>query len=397
MKTKIYKRKGNFKGFLFVFGLMIIGLILGYTQHLVNLLQDKSREYLQFRIRVFEENINNPDANIDFNFFFTEVIQNADYPIIFTDPEMIPQQCRNITPDLDSMLVFSEQARNYLIQIVIDMDRENPPIPIQYQGNILGYYHYGVSPVIRQLRWLPFIEIMAALLFVLIGYIGFSQIKRSEQRNIWVGMAKETAHQLGTPISSISGWLEILKEGPENANQAMAEIETDILRLGKVATRFSQIGSVPSLKNINLTALLANTTSYFRKRLPRLAKKITIEENYMIQPVMHINSELFEWVIENLLKNAVDAIEHNEGRIQISLDQSPDAKSIYIDVKDNGKGINTGDKKNVFKPGFSTKTRGWGLGLSLAKRIIEDYHGGKLFVKESRIGEGTTFRLILNR
>ena len=394
--NSIYKQKGNFKGLLFVFGLVIIGLILGYTQHLVNLLQDKSRESLRFRIRIFEENINNPDTNIDFNFFFTEVIQNVDYPIVFTDPEMKPLQCRNISSSLDSMLIFTPEALSYLNDYLVDIDGDNPPIPIKYQGSILGYYHYGVSPVIKRLRWLPYIEIAAALLFVIIGYIGFSQIKKSEQRNIWVGMAKETAHQLGTPISSISGWLEILKYDHKNLDKATHEIDTDIQRLTKVAARFSQIGSVPSLKKTKIVSILKNIIQYFHKRLPQIDKTITITENYHIDPEIDINSDLFEWVIENLLKNAIDAINGKKGEIEITIDHMNDRKHVFIDIADNGKGIVPRDQKNVFKPGYSTKKRGWGLGLSLAKRIIEDYHGGKLFIKDSRLGEGTTFRMILN-
>ena len=392
----MYKHKGTFKGLLFVFGLVIIGLILGYTQHLVNLLQDKSRDYLRFRIRVFEENINNPDTNIDFNFFFTEVIQNVDYPIVFTDPEMNPLQCRNISSSLDSMLVFTPEALSYLNDYLLDIDSDNSPIPIKYQGKVLGYYHYGVSPVIKQLRWLPYIEIAAALLFVIIGYIGFSQIKKSEQRNIWVGMAKETAHQLGTPISSISGWLEILKDDRNNLDLATHEIGTDIHRLTKVAARFSQIGSVPSLKSTRIVSILNNIIQYFHKRLPQLDKTITITENYHINPQIKINSDLFEWVIENLFKNAIDAIDGKKGKIEITMDRMNDGRHLFIDISDNGKGIVPRDRKNVFKPGYSTKKRGWGLGLSLAKRIIEDYHGGKLYIKESRLGAGTTFRMILN-
>ncbi len=278
----------------------------------------------------------------------------------------------------------------------MDMDSDNPPIPIKYQGNVLGYYHYGVSPVIKQLRWLPYIEITAALLFIILGYLGFSQIKKSEQRNIWVGMAKETAHQLGTPISSISGWLEILKVDRKNLEKAVREINTDVLRLTKVAARFSQIGSVPSLKKTNVISILNNTIQYFRKRLPQFDKTIAIEEIYKIQTEIRINAELFEWVIENLIKNAIDAIDDKKGKIDITLDRLNDGQQVYIDISDNGKGIMPRDRKNVFKPGFSTKKRGWGLGLSLAKRIIEDYHGGKLYVKESRLGEGTTFRIVLN-
>ena len=389
------RRKGNFKAILFVFGLIIIGLILGYTQHLVNLLEDKSREYLSFRIRVFEENINNPEANIDFNFFFTEIIQNVDYPIVFTDPEMTPLQCRNISTKLDTMIVFSSEAVSDLKEYLIGMDNDNPPIPIKYQGNILGYYHYGVSPVIKQLRWLPYIEIAAALIFVVIGYIGFSQIKKSEQRNIWVGMAKETAHQLGTPLSSMSGWLEILKDDSKNLDKAVLEMDTDIQRLTKVAARFSQIGSVPSLKKTEILPMLENIIQYFNKRLPQLDKKITIGENFKIKPMLMINLDLFEWVIENLIKNAIDAIDGKQGEIELTMDNLNGGPGIFIDVSDNGKGIMPRDRKNIFKPGFSTKKRGWGLGLSLAKRIVEDYHGGKLFVKDSRLGEGTIFRIIL--
>jgi anti-sigma regulatory factor (Ser/Thr protein kinase) len=395
MANSIYQRKGNFKGFLFVFGLSIIILILAYTQHLVNLLQEKSREYLKFRIQVFEENINNPNTDADFGFFFTAVIQKTDYPIIYTDTTMTPLQCRNIEEHLDTMQVLTPEATLRLKEYLADMDRENPPIPIKYQGLTLGYYHYGVSPVIRQLRWLPFIEITAAVIFILIGYIGFSQIKKSEQRHIWVGMAKETAHQLGTPISSISGWVELLKEHPENVDQVTREIEADIFRLSKVASRFSQIGSVQMLKPTNIVEILENTISYFNKRLPRHDKKISIELNPGAVRSVRLNGDLFEWVIENLIKNAIDAIENNAGKITIDLIFSDDQRHIYIDISDTGKGIGGRDKKNIFKPGFSTKKRGWGLGLSLAKRIIEDYHGGKLFVKESHPGAGSTFRVIL--
>jgi signal transduction histidine kinase len=186
-----------------------------------------------------------------------------------------------------------------------------------------------------------------------------------------------------------------MKEEPNNLNQAIREINTDINRLSKVASRFSQIGSVPSLKKAGLTDILKNTVIYFKKRLPQIDKKISLEEDYHIDPEIRINRDLFEWVIENLIKNAIDAIDGQDGLIKITVDHLGDGKDIFIDVSDNGKGMIPRDRKNIFKPGFSTKKRGWGLGLSLAKRIIEDYHGGKLFVKETRLGGGTTIRLIL--
>jgi len=395
MSQSIYKRKVNFKGFLFVLGLIIIAVILVYTQHLVNILQEKSREYMRFRVRVFEENINNPDTDVNYEFLLTEVIQGTDYPIIYTDPNMVPQFWQNIDPRIDSVHTLSSNIKDRLYAALTEMDNENPPIAITFQGTVLGHYHYGVSPVIQKLRWLPYIEIAAAILFILIGYIGFSQIKKSEQRYIWVGMAKETAHQLGTPISSINGWLEILKDQPDKLKHATKEMEIDARRLGKVASRFSQIGSLPSLKVNDIVRVSKNAVSYIRKRLPHINKKIIIEENYDFAGKVKLNEELFEWVLENIIKNAIDAIENKEGRIVVTVKKSEFNHYINIDISDNGRGINARDRRNIFKPGYSTKKRGWGLGLSLAKRIIEDYHGGKLFIKDTTLMQGTTIRIML--
>jgi len=395
MSKQAYKRKGNFKGLLFVFGLLIIGAILVYTQHIVNVLQEKSRESINIRDRVLEENINNPDLNVDFGFLLEEVIQGIDFPVIYTDSKMIPQFCVNINLAYDSLRVLSPAITEELKKSLGDLDSENPPIPISYQGIALGYFHYGVSPIIKKLRWLPYIEIAAAILFILIGYMGFSQIKKSEQRYIWVGMAKETAHQLGTPLSSIQGWIELLKEDATQLDKALKEMKLDINRLGKVALRFSQIGSIPTLKEENISDILSGVAKYFRKRLPKVKKKILITEDYQISPIVKINKELFEWVIENLLKNAIDSIEDDKGNIHIKILEE-EKNALCIEISDTGKGINSRDKTEIFKPGYSTKRRGWGLGLSLAKRIVEDYHGGKLYVSETRIGKGSTFRVLLN-
>ena len=395
MSKSIYKQKGSFKGFLFVLGLAIIAVILLYTQHLVNLLQNNSKDYLKFRLKVFEENINNPNNNTELGFFFTEVIQGTDFPIILTDTLLNPQSCRNVSPEMDSLRNFTPEMEKKLREMVYLMDEKNPPIPIKYQGTTLNLYHFGESPAIRQLRWLPYIEIAAAIIFILIGYIGFSRIKKSEERYIWVGMAKETAHQLGTPLSSIQGWIEILKSDPSNSSQALSEMEIDAKRLNKIAARFSQIGSYPKFKEKKIVDVLHNIVQYFQKRLPQFDKKLYIEEIYETDPVLRINIELFEWVIENLIKNAVDAISNRQGKITIALSPSSDQKNIYIDISDTGKGISQRDKTNIFKPGFSSKKRGWGLGLSLAKRIIEDYHKGKLYLKDSRPGEGSVFRIVL--
>jgi len=396
MTQATYKRKGNFKGFLFILGLLIVAAILFYTQHLVNILQEKSRASINFRVRVLEENLNSEETTGDFGFVLTEVIQGIDFPVIYTDAQKEPQFCINIKPEYDSLKVLPPEIASILKEELEDLDGENPPIPISYQGYVLGYYHYGVSSIVRQLRWLPYIEIGVAVIFILIGYIGFSQIKKSEQRHIWVGMAKETAHQLGTPLSSIHGWIELLKDNPKELDKALIEMNIDANRLSKIALRFSQIGSFPALKKQNIVEILKNTVVYIRKRLPRIDKKILIKEDYQVEPLIELNGELFEWVIENLIKNAIDSIEDRSGTIELKL-FAEDNDYISIDVSDTGKGINSRDKKHVFKPGYSTKTRGWGLGLSLAKRIIEEYHGGKLFLKDTRIGKGSVFRILLKR
>lgn len=396
MRKVTYKRKGNFKGFLFVFGLLIVGGILFYTQYMVSILQDKSRESINFRVRVLEQNLNNPDMNGDFGFLLTEVIQGIDFPVIYTDAEMVPQFCINVNPGFDSLRVLPPEVLNELKYELQNLDSENPPISISYQGYILGYYHYGISSIIKQLRWLPYIEITVAIFFILIGYIGFSQIKKSEQRHIWVGMAKETAHQLGTPLSSIHGWIELLKENPKKLDKALHEMNLDANRLSKIALRFSQIGSFPALQKVEIVNILQTAVAYIRKRLPRIEKKVSIKEHYEINPQIELNGELFEWVIENLVKNAIDAIENSTGTVELRL-RAEDDQYISLDVSDTGKGIETRDKTHIFKPGYSTKTRGWGLGLSLAKRIIEDYHLGRLYLKETRPGKGSTFRILLRR
>jgi hypothetical protein len=394
MQKSVYKKKGNFKGLLFVLGLLIIAAILIYTQHQVDRLQKTSREYLQFRIRVIEDYLNS-ESNIDFNFFLTEVIQGTDYPIVITDIEMVPLSCKNINATLDTMRIFTNDTKKWFSDYIKEMDKENEPFPIQYNNRILSYMHYGVSPAIRKLRWLPYIEITGAILFILIGYIGFSQIKKSEQRYIWVGMAKETAHQLGTPLSSMIGWIDLLKEDRQKLDQAIPEMETDAARLNKVAARFSQIGSVPSLKKIDIVAVIQSVIDYFHKRLPQYENKITIKEKYEASPNLYVNRDLFEWVLENILKNAIDSIKSQSGTIVVSVHQDEKKKLVFIDICDTGTGITLRDQKNIFEPGFSTKTRGWGLGLSLAKRIIEDYHGGKLFIHESRLTKGSTMRIML--
>ena len=397
MPASVHQKKGNLKGLLFVIG---IGLIIGgiwYSQQLVNILEIKTTEYVKFRLKVFEANINDPNSNTDQSFLFNEVIQGNDNPIIYTDNNFNPVFWINISDELDkkSATTVSKRDSLYLVKKLNQMRQENDPIAIRAGNLVLGYYFYGYSPVIYKLRIFPYAAIGSAALFILIGYVGFSYIKKSEQQFIWVGMAKETAHQLGTPLSSISGWLELIKIKPEIMDNAVTEIENDLNRLNKIANRFSKIGSVPELKLSSLSQIIQSVTSYFIRRLPNMQKRITIQTNIKDDIKLRLNPELFEWVLENLVKNAIDAIGNKNGKISISLYTNSDKTEAYLDIYDNGKGLSQKEKTNIFKPGYSTKKRGWGLGLSLARRIIEEYHGGKLFLKESRPGEGTTFKIVL--
>ncbi len=390
----LYRFKGNFKSFLFVLAVVLALGFVYYTQTLVNELQRQSEEFLKFRIKIFEQNINNETLQ-DLSFFFQEVIQQADYPIIYTDAENNPIYWRNVDVPQYINRPIPEDTLQYLKSLIAQFDSENQPVPISFQDQVLGYYHYGESPIIYKLRWLPYVEIVVVALFILIGYAGFSSIKKSEERYIWVGMAKETAHQLGTPLSSLIGWVEYLKASPDRVEQILPELEKDVQRLKVITNRFSQIGSLPDLRPEDLHRIVKETIQYFQKRLPRQNGRIVLNthlENDL--PFVMVNRDLFSWVLENLIKNALDALGENGGEIAIVAGKI-NRQKIFVEVQDSGRGITSSDRKNIFKPGFSTKKRGWGLGLSLAKRIIEEYHGGKIFLKESHPGKGSVFRIEL--
>ena len=281
-----------------------------------------------------------------------------------------------------------------------NMAELNDPILIEVNsppfGELRNQIYYGESNLVRELRIFPYAQLLFVGLFILVGYLGFSYVRRNEQSSLWVGMAKEAAHQLGTPISSLMGWAELLRLKDltkEQETQAIDEIDKDIVRLQRVANRFSNIGSRPQLEQTQLEPLIDAMVDYMHRRIPKGAKTVELAAN--VQPGIQVplNTELFEWVVENLLKNALDAIEADQGLI--SIDAYGEKDRVFIDIQDNGKGIDRRQWKNVFRPGYSTKKRGWGLGLSLAKRIVEDYHGGALQLVQSRINEGSLFRISL--
>ncbi len=405
MKTSnrnLLPQSSELKVVLLIFAFIIVAGTLWYTHSIVRDLEANQKHIASLFAKSFEYIGSNKTQTGDYSFVLEEVINNIDFPMILSDAADEPLQpyslnVKNIA--LDSTMSTSQQ-RLYLKRLMVEMDQQNPRIKVEASDSlILNYVHYGESKLITRLRLLPFIEISVVALWILIGYISFSYIKRSEQSNIWVGMARETAHQLGTPISSMMGWVELLKHQTGSSDPKIVEtlhdMDNDLQRLQKIANRFSRIGSKPDLKDENLVEVIEKVLQYFQRRIPQTGKKVQLSLEYKSPITVQINSELFEWVIENLVKNGLDAIENGSGKITITLSERQNF--VNIDVTDTGKGIDMTYRKEVFRPGFSTKKRGWGLGLSLSQRIIEIYHSGKLTLKDSKPGIGTTFRIKLRR
>jgi len=380
------KYSSNIKAGLFLLGFVLIIFLLSYTQNIVNELRSDNGEIVKLYAEIIAETISDEnDANLDF--VFDKIIQKAQFPIIYSNNQREPIYSKNINKD-----------KSKLKKIQLTMDEQNEAIPLRYANPLtneiilIGYLHYGDSNQIEKLKWLPFIEIGAITLFIFLGFISFSIIRNNEKRNIWVGMARETAHQLGTPISSLMGWLEWLKNKPNDQDKIINDISIDLDRLQQVSDRFSKMGSETKLKEIHLSSIVDNVVIYFNRRIPSMGKSITIENKLVSNIKIKANGILISWAIENVIKNAIDALE-NEGII--TLKSNMDKKNIIIEVQDSGKGILRKDWKNIFRPGFSTKEQGWGLGLSLTSRIIKDIHGGDIYVSKSKPGKGTTIEILL--
>ena len=384
----MFDRIRNIRYVLVLFAILIaIGSLLT-SNYLISDLEEEERN----RMEVWAEamrSLNAADENTDMNLVLKVINGNHTIPVIIIDREGHALSYRNIEKSFvvgeDSMGYLSALAKEYKgngRSIRIDM-------PQEYDPHDYITICYDESLMLKRLAIYPYIQLGVVVLFVLIAIFAIFSAMRAEQNKVWVGLSKETAHQLGTPISSLMAWHEVLRETYPN-DTLLPEMEKDIKRLERIADRFSKIGSIPELKQENVLEVIDRVVAYMRKRT---SEKVSITTHYPDEPVLvSLVASLFEWVAENLCKNAVDAMD-GAGDIDITVDE--DERWVYVDVKDTGKGIAKGNYESVFKPGFTTKKRGWGLGLSLAKRIVEDYHKGKIYVIDSEVGVGTTFRIEL--
>ena len=311
-------------------------------------------------------------------------VENEDIPIIETDEHNNPT---GIYVNLDSLTVAKDTG--YLRKMVQRFGEINEPVKIDVTNQ---KYFYGQSRLQDEVRYYPIVQLIIVGLFIIITLLALRSSYRSVQNQVWAGMAKETAHQLGTPVSSLKGWVEMLKQNSDNS-KIVPELEKDVSRLQLVSDRFGKIGSSPQLEKHDIISQVTSMVDYMKKRAPGKVN-FSINTNNEKEIFASISPPLFDWVIENLLKNSLDAME-GTGEIKINIENLPD--KVYIDLKDSGKGIPLAIQQKVFKPGFTTKKRGWGLGLSLSKRIIEQYHKGEIFIKNSEPGKGTTFRIVLKK
>ncbi len=381
----IYTQKQRWKILLLLAALLIGAASLWYTNKLVKNLAEEERKKIQLWAEAIKTLTDTSGMNTDFTFPSKVISNNTTIPAILTNSKLEMVSYRN----LDSLKALDKE---YIRNEIVIMQSQHEPIEIALIGGNKNYILYKDSTLLVKLRYYPFFQLAVIALFLLVSYLAFSNSRKAEQNQVWVGMAKETAHQLGTPLSSLIAWLEFLKmKGTDTAYTS--EIEKDVERLQTITERFSKIGSAPALQKENVHQVLQHSIDYIKSRTSeRVSFSISSSGKDIVLAPMNI--PLFEWVIENLLKNSIDAM-GGEGKINVAI--TDQHQFVYIDISDTGKGIPKSSYKTIFKPGYTTKKRGWGLGLSLSKRIIEDYHDGQIFVKNSDVNKGTTFRIVLKK
>ncbi|HEV7781197.1 MAG TPA: HAMP domain-containing sensor histidine kinase [Chitinophagaceae bacterium] len=377
----------NWRTALAIVAILIVSGTIFYSQYLARKIAKEEKQKVEQWIEAGKFLIISP-ADADTRLASMILTENKSIPIIETDELDNPI----VAVNLDSAKIANDS--NYLKRKVKQFKSIHNPIEWvdPKDPKIRNLYYYGDSKLLNEVRYYPIIQLAIVALFIIITVFSIRSSYRSTQNQVWAGMAKETAHQLGTPVSSLEGWVEMLKEKSGN-EKIVQELSKDVDRLRLVSDRFGKIGSTPQLEEIDLVSQIKNMVDYMKKRA---AGKINFSlDTHGQQQIMgKVSAPLFDWVIENLLKNALDAM---DGKGSIAVDINDDPKEVCIDIADSGKGISKQNIARVFKPGFTTKKRGWGLGLSLSRRIIEQYHKGQIFVKQSETGKGTTFRIVLKK
>jgi signal transduction histidine kinase len=378
----IFRNRNNWQIFLFLFAILIgVGSLI-YTQFLVRSLKTEERKKVEMWAEATRL-INSADSTQNLDFLLTIIENNNTVPVILTDGSDNIIATRNIEQvkieDTGTMGVKLEKMKS-----------DNQPIIIDLGNGSTNRIYYKDSIILSQLIYYPFIQLGFIILFILVSYLALSSSRKAEQNRVWLGLSKETAHQLGTPTTSLTGWVELLQSNYPDL-PVTRELALDVKRLEKVTERFSRIGSKPSLTQENILALIQNSVNYLKSRS---SSKVLFVLPFTVDDEINlpVNPALFEWVIENVCKNGIDAME-GDGEITIKVEE--EEKYAVIDISDTGKGMPKSSWKKVFSPGYTTKKRGWGLGLSLAKRIIEEYHHGKIFVKSSEPGKGTCIRIMM--
>lgn len=427
---KISLESPKMRTFLILFIVFIgIGSFI-YTQFLVNRLRQKERNSVELWAKAIEYNgqpqnvdirreLKIMQKNIDTQPYIPQSLKNmwnkklkraegdlANAALDFVVPELIIKNRFEIPSLVTDSLGSILYSRNIKIKklgpkIIKNLSEKNHPIKI-----IIGsgpksqkqYVYYGESATVKMLRFLPYLQFSLLAIVLGLAYYSWSSVRESEQSNLWVGMAKEAAHQLGTPISSLMGWIALMNETntDDDTQKIIHEFTQDVERLQNVAERFNKIGSSPELKLQRVGPILEEVVGYMERRMPQLGKNVRLEKNIESEFKLRINSDLFQWAIENLIKNALDAIDTKQKGAFVRIKSYQLENELFIEIEDSGKGIEKKKFKEIFKPGYSTKKRGWGLGLSLTKRIIEEYHKGKIYVHQSMPGKGTTFRIEMN-
>ncbi len=379
----IYRNRSRWKIYLFLFAILLGVGSLFYTQNLVRSLKNEERK----KVRMWAEAtrlINSADSTQNLEFLLSIIENNNTVPVILTDGHDNIIAARNVES--------GDAGIGDLGQKLDKMKSENDPIIIDLGGGFSNRIYYKDSIILTQLIYYPYVELGLIIMFILVSYQALSSSRKAEQNREFVGMSKETAHQLGTPTTSLSGWVEILQNDYPQI-PVTKELAMDVKRLEKVTERFSKIGSKPDLSEENIISLIQNSVDYLKSRSSnKVLFVLTFSPGDEI--IVPVNPALFEWVIENVCKNAIDAI---EGSGEVTIRVSEAEKYALIDISDTGKGIPKSAYKKIFNPGYTTKKRGWGLGLSLSKRIIDDYHNGKIFVKNSELGKGSVIRIIMNK